>query len=1399
MSSDIDEPKSIENVLSHIPFSSYLNEEESCSVRLSNIRSNCATEKSSCTKEFKNITCEDELFEGTVLLNNLHGLGFYTNRKYNDQFCYSGPFYLNRFEGYGQVFYSNGFHYQGLFKAHKRFGPGILTYPDGSTDVGIWNGFKLIRLSTTIGNGVQNIVKTALGRSKLLIYKYLVPVVDTNVNYALDVLKSLDANDDVMKHVSELTNNDVNTPNSIFFNVDLFNSEFYGDDDWCIDVIDDSGEQTVKNDEDKEVHFRNSSEVSLFADLLRKKIKEMKEALNPFISIREDLSERIDYCKNCCIKEYVQEEEIIDIIDVETKRSLSEYSFNFQDFVTSHVNINPDDVSEKTNNKPLVPSPKVDSCICDEEYQIDDLQYLETQLTNIANSIKFYEVVLENLTNQLEGITIKRKSLEFVGAPKMKKVRVTELCSWNNEQTMIDIQKHCFKNRNFEDMVNFNVGHVLFGKRKELGNVADYENMCQTFLVACSKGNKHVIAESLAANVHPNLCDAKGNNGIFYASTENQLEVIPLLVNYGANLDQINDECLTPLAHTLLRYLAIKNMTDDWEKAFLSGASPSTTQDLTETWYKTQSSVNLSSTSSKISMEQGSFDLSNTHIKDLFLKIPIIQQNESLFSIREFCDEYIFDLGYKDQNVKDLNEAGDTEAYSNKLKCAYFTIMTLLEYGSNPNATETPYPPLILSLFSENRDIVQQLLESNANCNITVTEDHLNCLHILCSISKKPENVKICQILLQNKCNPNLRTNPTHWKEQRDWFIGSANEDLDVEDCGKNALHLLCMRQDFANDDCEYFINICRLLIEFGVDLEADYLGHNALSLATLVGNIPLVKYLLKSNVIDPYLTLPFGMGNISTLHALKRFENHLPIDKCKELLTILFDYDFNFLNPIADAENAVAFIETGDLYVVPVTEKNGKKPDKPKKNPKIDKHSQASILTEFLRDLSRKTIIKKIQTYSTNVLYDFAEEDILRNEEISVYLAEFLTPDIVLKNIKDLLQYGVLSYERLDPKVCLDVLEFVNIYKKVTVSKKDHSQKTKKAKNPGPVAVAVPEEKMEDLLFKANFPQSFIVVPTKILYIVKPGLDDSDKYKICFHCLKGRGKVLKLCPRCEQIYFCSSQCNKLNLKLKTAHYCQLQFYDVAQETPKTQHLEALAVTANKKCLERLMAKREVKLKEEEARLIKMWKADIYGTKFLKLRALLQKSMPAREVNWNLAGLQALIERDFKKIPDGRELISIETIKRKLSQAERLRSLSSLRGPKYKELEGETKEQRRKSTDGARENIGNVPDHTKINRRPRKTAIITSLALGNEKPLRKFPVDKVPVMVAEKSRVEIEPTVKKLRRIPPKFQKYVEALATYFPDMDFTGNILPYACCTDGQLYYKFCENDHFKPSYSFS
>lgn len=69
---------------------------------------------------------------------------------------------------------------------------------------------------------------------------------------------------------------------------------------------------------------------------------------------------------------------------------------------------------------------------------------------------------------------------------------------------------------------------------------------------------------------------------------------------------------------------------------------------------------------------------------------------------------YIFDLNCQPGKLLEVS----TEPYNGtkkEMEATHLTISTLLEYGANPNCGDVPYPPLILSLFTENLELVKEV------------------------------------------------------------------------------------------------------------------------------------------------------------------------------------------------------------------------------------------------------------------------------------------------------------------------------------------------------------------------------------------------------------------------------------------------------------------------------------------------------------------------------------------------------------------------------------------------------------------------------------------------------------------------------------------------------------------
>lgn len=119
---------------------------------------------------------------------------------------------------------------------------------------------------------------------------------------------------------------------------------------------------------------------------------------------------------------------------------------------------------------------------------------------------------------------------------------------------------------------------------------------------------------------------------MFFAAANNQQDIIAILTNFGAKVDQLNDEQLTPLSLCFLKYIAQKNSRKDWEKAFLPGSKCCDLPELPK-WYDIKSFQSSTTSSSNTSScrDEGSnkqLPCSNLRIIDLLRKISNFELNK---------------------------------------------------------------------------------------------------------------------------------------------------------------------------------------------------------------------------------------------------------------------------------------------------------------------------------------------------------------------------------------------------------------------------------------------------------------------------------------------------------------------------------------------------------------------------------------------------------------------------------------------------------------------------------------------------------------------------------------------------------------------------------------------------
>ncbi|XP_074032109.1 uncharacterized protein isoform X1 [Leptinotarsa decemlineata] len=1328
-----------------------------------------------------------QTYAGESLLNNLHGYGFYVIEKENQKIFYDGLFYANKLEGYSQIFYQDGSNFHGLFKDNRRFGPGIFTYPTGEQDVGLWNGFSIVRLASSPSHVfVSKLSQSNEGNVKTLKYRNLVPMCVKKNNRAEEVLQSLGANEKDMLGAYKLYNQNITDKNHVFFNKKLYDNNFFEKQDCCIDILVIEDGQPVETISEFEENFSNDSEIA------RAKLKKLDEHIQKLDSLLREIESRkeivlskLNYCKNCCNiseppKSFEKSNDVVDIKVPETQinfaddHSLESITFSDLNFITPVSSIEDFKVSAIETYLEKI-------CVCQEAIEIENLSELEKQLDFLLTEETFHGSIRDNMVSKLQYL---RETIQNQPNIKTKKIVVDELLAWNNEQLLMDMLKHSFLHRESEKLTTVKVSAIIGGHRKEFSaQYGRYEKNCIDFLTECSLGSVCRVIEYLRRrDINVNVSDSFGNNGIFYAVTKCRNDMIRMLVNFGGNLDQINDEGLTPLNLAILSYLSKKYNIKNWETSFLSQDNllPNEQVDVMK-WHLNESFLSLNASGERVSSNSNSTrkmkPAKKITLEDMSGDVDN-NTNEETYFFEVTCKSFEDSPEYVRKKSEAISgcSIGPDEFKDVEFPAMESTINTLLECGANPNAGEAPLPPLIMSIFSENSNLVKKLLDADADIHVVITGNNLTCFHIIAASSCTEENANICSLLSQYSCDPNAKTDKDHWPEQKLRILGS---NADTDDNGKNPLHILCLRQDFETDYCNFFKRVSNSLIESGIDINATYLGLNALSLAILSGNSVLVENLLSSDLTDPYQFLDPKKGNILTLLFSEQFKEILPVEKCIEMIKFLVEFGVSPLQNVGEFENAIGFVDFESIDTE--NKKDKQRPTSSQKN----KNDFLTVLNNHLKELTREMIIENIKMKATENLYNLAYTDMLKYESVKV-LAEYLTPEKAIENLKLLFNYGKLNIEQLDKEICLILLDYINNNEKEIKQKK--KKKSPEKRTHTTLADECKVDNYKVTIENINFHEIPI---SKNSYLLKPGLDDPARYNVCFECLLGRNKELTSCIRCQWIKFCSIRCNKLNLKRKNnQHICSMNvfekkadqlFDDESKKIQANKYLETLCKMAHEKSNLMVLEKKNIEMEKMKRKEEEEKKLDIYGTRYLHKKK---------------CGFVKQLSNTKNDL-----MISNHAVKQNVKESLRMSSVldEKLQKLSYTANRCSSQSSQRKKFDTFERNNKIKLTH-KVPKK-KKDCICPPTKCDDDESMKKS-TSKTPLSID--SKFEPLPNLeepylisRKIKKIPRKQQYFMEILTKYFPNMDLSYLLLPYICYSNGHLYYQFMDENGFWKNYS--
>lgn len=879
-------------------------------------------------------------------------------------------FYSNKIHGYSTVYYNNGGLYEGLFKLNKRYGPGVFTNENGRQDVGLWDGLYLIRLCCPIYKGhVPKLAISEFGKVKLLKYRKLVPVCCGNKmdGKCTEILKHLHAPKQLIDNSNVLYNEYVRNENSLLFDKELYDELFFGLEDRYIDVI--SEQETIENlSPNPTLTEYNSTNVNLTTPNT-----ETDYLLN---NIEEEVCE----CEICEPEEETDKtaEELLNERRDKLKRKYLNFVRDLRcKWKTTKMRIN--SVLAWNNENHLIEMLRY--CFRFRKMETNNVSFnVQSLLTGYRNHFnkpgKYEEICRQFLINCSENnyIEIMQFSNDFYINP--------DLCdSFGNTGMMFAAAKDSIKTLE----ILLNLGGKVDSLNDEgltpltmcllryIATLNDVNNWEKAFVGVNIKMDRDEM--DVIENWCPNF------SLINLINCKQQVKY-----NYDAQEieeDTLKDEYLTDLTKELRAQCGSQILT--------STAADECDEEINKV-EKEQDylfdfdclKLDLFPTKGKKSKKSKKERKKKEKKRKSERRKEKSKKGKEKKSKRGKKKKVEKEPKENDELKLDEEDQTDTnEDIPKKLKILQKienTIKTLLRFGADLNVGEVPLPPLILSIFTLNLDIIKDILKNKPTINVTTLDDNLTALHVLVSLKPpKQEYVDIIKLFLENNANPNFRCSDFHWPEEKINTFGTKPEsqnkkaikkvpgtsdsgnqinseasssrrvvlsqpstDTDVfgrssSPMSKCPLHIISLRYDYILDNDCYLNQMANLLLRYGANANAKYLGHTPLTLAILRGNTKLIETLLM-NGANPNDKLDQNMGVPSTVLILKRYENLLPSDICEIIYEILYKYHVNPLKTFANEENAIDFMTKEHEIVIDKKESKKKKDKKGQKNKKKTK-----------------------------------------------------------------------------------------------------------------------------------------------------------------------------------------------------------------------------------------------------------------------------------------------------------------------------------------------------------------------------------------------------------------------------------------------------------------------------
>ncbi|GAB1598447.1 hypothetical protein Ahia01_000121800 [Argonauta hians] len=593
-----------------------------------------------------------------------------------------------------------------------------------------------------------------------------------------------------------------------------------------------------------------------------------------------------------------------------------------------------------------------------------DCWKVDSMLENARKQNLFYDVTSnEKLTEKLKNIYIDYQDIcswkinyemfnqNYIEALEAALEENIHWNLWNRTPLLVQLQKHWLKHTIKEDLIN--TKDIYEYNRDSFGPKGILEKASESLLKSTLYGDVDLVESILEEKlVSLEVGDRNGQHPLQLATTIGSEELIEILLNNGANVNQLSDEgcsALTvgiihmypysefkkPIQIQKIGYLPnyVYNFARDiLHEKFLAtlGRPPSVSETEPLFWpelpeyvlnamqlYPTAESpkvgekdkfARLNVSSSALPLRKHSFEAFIGKAKGkIFLNAaPPNPTYGKLQEMKEISETVI--NSKKETSKKNVASRGsliskrvsfrenikDQEETVSKTLKYQRCVDLLLQRGADPNMALLPWPVLFFAIRAGDVEMVRKMLLKNASTSLCLPDEEggISPLHLACGMPGKT-GIKMTEILLDSLADPNARAaKDISYLKDISIITGkraTANTSPKLAEGGRTPLHIACAR----NDNPEDALAIVKLLLEKKANPNVATNGFSPLALAIAWGNISIVQELLE-NGADPNMELGYDVGSALNVLVSTQFENQYSLEKRFNMLDLLLRYGAN-------------------------------------------------------------------------------------------------------------------------------------------------------------------------------------------------------------------------------------------------------------------------------------------------------------------------------------------------------------------------------------------------------------------------------------------------------------------------------------------------------------------------